>query len=78
MEKIVIFDLDGTLAIIDRRMQLATGGKSTESDYKKINWEKVSKIMRNPSWLFDTRSILNPTDIDKSDLNFWQIGDCLL
>ena len=39
MKKIVIFDLDGTLAIIDRRMQLATGGKSTESDYKKINWD---------------------------------------
>jgi len=34
----IIFDLDGTLANIDTRMQLATGGKSTESDYKKINW----------------------------------------
>jgi len=35
----VIFDLDGTLANIDTRMQLATGGNSTESDYRKINWE---------------------------------------
>ena len=39
MKKIVIFDLDGTLATIDERMQLATGGKTTESDYTKINWD---------------------------------------
>ena len=40
MPKIVIFDLDGTLAIIDDRMRLATGGKTTEGNYKKINWDK--------------------------------------
>ena len=36
--KIVIFDLDGTLATIDERMKKATGGQSTESDYNKIDW----------------------------------------
>ena len=39
MPKIVIFDLDGTLATIDDRMRLATGGKTTEGDYNKINWD---------------------------------------
>ena len=39
MNKIVIFDLDGTLATIDDRMRLATGGKTTEGDYNKINWD---------------------------------------
>ena len=39
MSKIVIFDLDGTLATIDDRMRLATGGKTTEGDYNKIDWD---------------------------------------
>ena len=51
----------------------------TEWDiYKTINWEEVSKFMRRPAWIFDTRSILNSLDYEKSDLNFWQIGDGLL
>ena len=45
MPKIVIFDLDGTLAIIDYRMRLATGGKTTEGNYKKINWD----ILHDPA-----------------------------
>ena len=45
--------------------------------YKNINWREVSKSMRSPAWIFDTRSILNPIDIKKSGLNFWQIGDGL-
>ena len=45
MPKIVIFDLDGTLAIIDDRMRLATGGKTTEGNYKKINWD----ILHDPA-----------------------------
>ncbi len=50
----------------------------TEWDiYKSINWEDVSRVMRCPAWIFDTRSILNPIDIKKSDLNFWQIGNGL-
>jgi len=50
----------------------------TEWDiYKTINWEEISKFMRRPAWIFDTRSILSPIDIKKSDLNFWQIGDGL-
>ena len=50
----------------------------TEWDiYKKLNWQEISKIMRRPSWIFDTRSILNPIDIKDSGLNFWQIGDGL-
>ncbi len=50
----------------------------TEWDiYKTINWEEVSKFMRRPAWIFDTRSILSNIEVKKSDLNFWQIGDGL-
>ena len=37
-DKIVIFDLDGTLANTDERMKLATANKTREADYNKINW----------------------------------------
>ena len=28
-------------------------------EYSNINWDKISKLMRKPSWIFDSRSILN-------------------
>ena len=39
----------------------------------KIDWEEVSKKMRKPAWIFDTRSILNKKDssIMSSYLNLW-------
>ncbi len=48
----------------------------TEWDqYKNIDWEIASKLMRNPSWVFDTRSIISPKDVRKYNINFWKIGD---
>ena len=46
-------------------------------DYTNINWEQVSKIMRKPSWIFDARSIIDPSKVIKTGLNFWRIGDGL-
>ena len=44
-------------------------------DYKKINWEIISKQMKRPSWVFDTRGILEKDKIKKFGINFWQLGD---
>ena len=30
--------------------------------------------MRKPAWIFDTRNICNKEEINKTDINFWQIG----
>ena len=47
----------------------------TEWDiYSKINWEKVSKGMRSPGWVFDTRLITNEERIINSGLSFWRVG----
>ena len=43
-------------------------------EYKNINWEKVSKKMRTPSWVFDTRSVVNSEDLKKYGLNVWTLG----
>ena len=44
-------------------------------EYKKINWKEISKRMRSPSWVFDTRSVANLEDIRKTDLNIWSLGN---
>ena len=43
-------------------------------EYKYINWEKVAKKMRKPSWVFDTRGIVNSEDLKKFGLNVWTLG----
>ena len=47
----------------------------TEWDiYSKINWIKVSKKMRSPAWVFDTRLIVDEEQVINSGLNFWRVG----
>ncbi len=44
-------------------------------EYKNLDWEKISKIMRNPAWLFDARSITDPEQILKTNINYWSVGN---
>jgi len=44
-------------------------------EYSEINWNAASKMMRKPSWVFDTRSIISSEDFKDNDVNFWKIGD---
>ncbi len=43
-------------------------------EYKNLDFQELSKKMRKPAWLFDTRGIVNVDEIKKTDLNFWKIG----
>ncbi len=48
----------------------------TEWDvYSKIEWKNLSHKMRKPSWIFDTRSIINKQELIDAGLNLWKIGD---
>ena len=43
-------------------------------EFKNIDWEDMSSLMRSPSWLFDTRSIC---DVEKArcfGINSWTVG----
>ena len=44
-------------------------------EYSLIDWENISKRMRKPSWVFDSRSIISQKEVIKANLNFWRIGD---
>ena len=47
------------------------------AEYKKIDWANASIQMRKPSWLFDSRSIIEPSKLKNTNINFWRIGDGL-
>ncbi len=44
-------------------------------EYSNLDWEFISKLMRNPAWIFDSRYIVNVNEIKKVGLNLWRIGD---
>ena len=44
------------------------------SEYKNLDWQKISEIMRNPAWLFDARSIADQKEIRKTNINYWTVG----
>ena len=43
-------------------------------EYKNLNWSIISKNMRKPAWLFDTRGIIKSSEVKDSGINFWQLG----
>ncbi len=48
----------------------------TEWDiYSKLDWEKISRRMRSPGWVFDSRSIVDQKKVINSGLNIWKVGD---
>ena len=42
--------------------------------FKKLNWNNLIGLMRKPSWIFDTRNILNIEDLKDLDINIWING----
>ena len=42
--------------------------------YQDLDWNEISNLMRKPSWLFDTRGIVDSKCLIGTDLNFWKIG----
>ena len=43
-------------------------------EYLKIDWQRMSLLMRRPSWIFDTRGIIEYKNLKGTNLNFWKIG----
>ena len=43
-------------------------------DYLNISWKNICKVMRKPSWLFDSRGIVESEDLFGTNFNFWKVG----
>ena len=44
-------------------------------EYSKIDWGTVSKSMRKPGWIFDTRGIVNIKEVRRNGLKIWVVGN---
>ena len=42
-------------------------------EFLNIEWKKLIKLMRKPSWVFDTRSCIDYKSARKAGLNVWKI-----
>ena len=42
--------------------------------YKDLDWQCITRGMRKPAWIFDTRAILEYQDVKNISANFWQVG----
>ena len=47
-------------------------------EYTEINWDNASTLMRRPSWVFDTRSIVKYEKVKQAGINLWRVGDGLV
>ena len=45
------------------------------NEYKNLDWYRITKVMRSPAWVFDTRSVVNRNEIKKAGLNLWCLGN---
>ena len=43
-------------------------------EYKELDWDKIANITRKPTWVFDTRLILDMKNSSSEKINFWQLG----
>ena len=43
-------------------------------EYKYIDWHKAVQKMVKPSWVFDSRSIIN-AKVQEAGINLWRLGD---
>ena len=44
-------------------------------EFKEVNWERISSDMNSPSWVFDSRGILDVQFVEQYGINIWQLGD---
>ncbi len=43
-------------------------------EYRELNFKEFSKLMRKPSWVFDTRKIISKNSLKGTGIKFWQVG----
>ena len=44
------------------------------NEFKNIDWERLSKDLRKPAWIFDTRCIIDVDFVKSFGLNVWRVG----
>ncbi len=45
------------------------------SQYKGLDWQDLSRRMRRPAWVFDSRTIVDPDQVRSAGLRLWCVGN---
>ena len=45
------------------------------SQYKSLDWHDLSRRMRRPAWVFDSRTIVDPDQVRSAGLRLWCVGN---
>ena len=43
--------------------------------YRQLDWTSLAPLMRQPAWIFDARSVVDPADVAAAGLHLWRVGD---
>ncbi len=43
--------------------------------FREIDWDKIAPLMRQPAWVFDARSVVDPSAVLGAGLKLWRVGD---
>ena len=45
------------------------------NQYRYLDWEALAPLLRQPAWIFDARSVVDPAVIAEVGLKLWRVGD---
>ena len=43
--------------------------------YRQLDWSTLAPLMRQPAWIFDARSVVDPAAVAAVGLQLWRVGD---
>ena len=43
--------------------------------YRQLSWSALAQQMRQPAWVFDARSVVNPAAVLEAGLQLWRVGE---
>ena len=43
--------------------------------YRQLDWQNLAPLLRQPAWIFDARSVVDPAAIAAAGLKLWRVGD---
>ena len=43
--------------------------------YRQLDWQALAPLLRQPAWIFDARSVVDPAAVAAAGLQLWRVGD---
>ena len=43
--------------------------------YRQLDWQALAPLLRQPAWIFDARSVVDPAAVAAAGLKLWRVGD---